>query len=247
MVERDIVRPRLTLQGLRPSPTRTVLPPRFRLLMVLHWLRTNTRLKELGSLYGVSSGTVSREIKHILPKLYVRLHSLNLIHWPEQWTIHPFESVVAAIDCTTHYRCRVHPRQADYYRADKHAFFLTAQVVVGLSGIIYSVHLGLGHNNDKGMLKLTGLKDFLLRHNVKFLADRGYSHPNLVTPDERRSKEWNNTQKGLRSVVETVQGLAQNWGVARERFVMSPELQEVALMIVYYFLQMRLQEYPLRP
>jgi hypothetical protein len=63
--------------------------------------------------------------------------------------------------CTSHYRNRVHPRQGDYYRGDKHAHFLNAQVVVDLDGTILHVALGLGHNNDKGMFILTGMKEYV--------------------------------------------------------------------------------------
>lgn len=57
---------------------------------------------------------------------------------------------VFIIDCTPHYRDRVHPGQHLFYRGDKHAHFLTSQVVCSLKGLVYNVVLAKGHNNDQG-------------------------------------------------------------------------------------------------
>ena len=139
---------------------------------------------------------VSREISHIIPFIY---ESLDAIRWPPQFYAHPFEQTQAAIDCTSHFRNRVHPRQADYYRYDKHGFFFSAQILCGLGGELFDVQIGLGHNNDRGMLKLTGLKQKFIEEGSKILGDRGYSWP-IITPDETKSISWNNQQKALRSV-----------------------------------------------
>lgn len=234
-------------KGTNSKLVMTVLSPRARLLMVLHWLRTNMHAKELGNIYKIHKSTVTREIKHIIPKLYLALQPLKLIRFPEKWAPSAFESVVGAIDCGSHYRNRVHPRQADYYRGDKHAHFLTAQVITALDGTILSVVLGLGHNNDSGMFVLSGTKEFLSNHGIKLVADRGYSHVCLVTPDDLfHDKKWNNVQKSLRSVVEVVIGLAKNWGTAAQRFRMNPEIHELVLIIVYTLVQLNLLSYPLR-
>ena len=106
----------------------------------------------------------------------------------------------------------------------KGRFFLSAQVVCSYSGEIISIILGLGHNNDQGMFNITGMKQILLNENRKLLANRGYSHHLLVTPNDRNSTEWNNMQKGMRSVVEVAIGMTENFRVAGERFHQSPEL-----------------------
>ena len=98
---------------------------------------------------------------------------MNEIHFPTEWIPHSFEEVSGAIDCSAHYRNRIHPGQALLYRGDKHAHFLSAQVVTSLQGVIYSVHIGLGHNNDKGMLLLSNMKEYLGDNNLKWLADNG--------------------------------------------------------------------------
>ena len=114
-----------TNRALRTCPT--LLEPRTRLIMVLNWLREGGKYRHLIRAYGLpNQAFVSREIHHILPILCA---CLNEIAWPTSLLPHPFEGVVGAIDCTAHFRNRVHPRQADYYRGDKHAFFLLAQVV----------------------------------------------------------------------------------------------------------------------
>ena len=126
----------------------TALSLCFRLLLVLHFLRKHLQYGTLSILYKISKPTVSREITHMLPKVCL---VLDFIHLPRQITPHPhFEGVTAAIDCTSHFRNRVHPKQADWYRWDKHAFFISAQVVVSLTGHILSVILVKGHNNDQG-------------------------------------------------------------------------------------------------
>lgn len=228
-VKEKISQRRLGGPTMRVTPT--TLTPRFRLLLVLHWLRHYLRYSTLGELYGISQSQVSREIHHILPKIYVTLRE---IEWPSRWMQHPFEGVVGAIDCTAHFRWRVHPKQADYYRGDKHAFFLSAQVVCLLNGEIVNVVLGLGHNNDAGMFKLTGLKEMVISQDLKLLADRGYPSIYTVRPDDAKGQAWNNQQASLRSVVEGAIGLVKFWDCAALTFKQSPELHALAIMICYH-------------
>jgi hypothetical protein len=112
--------------------------------------------------------------------------------WPAAgpFTISTLEGVSGAIDCTAHYRRRVHSGQADY-RGDKRRHFMTAQVTTGLNQEIFTVALGKGHNNDQVMLELTGMKDPL---SMEFRADGEYRFMNLVIPDDKRGVAWNNTQ-----------------------------------------------------
>lgn len=106
----------------RPSPalvrreTPTSLSPRFRLLLVLEWLREYSHYKVLSETYGISVAQVSREISHILPKLYT--NTPHTISWPPVWR--PYQclgsfQITGAIDCTCHFRNRVHPYQSDWY------------------------------------------------------------------------------------------------------------------------------------
>jgi hypothetical protein len=134
--------------------TSCTLVPRVCLLLVLQWLREYPKYKLLARTYHISSSQVSREIHHILPILYSHLDEVK---FPQQWSSNVWEGVSAIIDCTSHFRNRVHPRQGDYYRADKHRHFLTAENVVDLQGCIIFTVIGQGHNNDMGMFQLTSL------------------------------------------------------------------------------------------
>lgn len=108
--------------------TKTLLHPHQRLLLVLHYLRYYPHTSNLALLFATSASTVTREINFILPKLYISLRKLAPIFTPANLQPHRFEQAMGVIDCTSHFRLRVHPRQADWYRRDKHGFFITAQV-----------------------------------------------------------------------------------------------------------------------
>jgi len=223
----------------------TSLRPRCRLLLFLQYLRERPGYRLLGERWSISRTQVSRELRHLLPILYCHLTSRNIIIFPPLMTPSTFHQVVGAIDCSSHFRNRVHPRQADYYRGDKHAFFITAQVVCSLQGVLYSVCLGLGHNNDQGMLHITGMTEKLSQLGIYLLADGGYSHPRLICPDSFQTKDWNNTQKKLRSIVERVFGLVKRWEFANLTVFQSPEFQQYSLMTIYNLVQIRLLQHPL--
>ena len=74
----------------------------------------------------------------------------------------------------------------------------------------------------------------------------GYSHCQLVTPSYYKNKNWNNTQKSTRAVVETVIGLVKHWEVAHVVFRGAPETQALALMIVYQLTALKLLSHPIR-
>ena len=149
--------------------------------------------------------------------------------------------ITGAIDCTSHFRTQVHPKQANYYCYDKHGFFITIQVLTDLSGRMRSVCFGLGHNNDQGMLSIMQMKEFLEWHDIKVLGDGGYQYYLIVSPDNQ-STQWNNMQKALK----TAQGMTGHWSFASTKVHINPELQTFCLMIIYYFVAMILEEYPLR-
>jgi len=129
---------------------------------------------------------------------------------------------LAAIDCTSHFRERTHPKQAEFYRGDKHAFFWNAQVVISLSGNILNVQLLMGHNNDQGSFNKTAMGEMLERLALFWLADSGYHH-RLIRPTDEKGAIWNNKQKGLRSIVEVTIGIWPKTGfLQRKRFVFHP-------------------------
>jgi len=224
------------------------LKPKLRLLMVLSWLREGCSLKILSRNFWISKAACSKDIRYILPRLLAVLRTdQQKIHLPKDWDKHLFEGVGGAIDCTSHFRNRVHPKQADYYRGDKHAHFLTAQVLCSVYGdAIYAVDLGVGRNNDRAMYVLTGVKDVIKKHGAKLLADGGYSDKEtLVTPVASKGQDWNSQQKSLRSIVETIIGLVHTWRITTHKFTSTPELQEVVLLCVYELANRHLQKWPL--
>ncbi len=83
-----------------------------------------------------------------------------------------------------------------------------AQLFVALAGQMLSVHLGMGHNNDQGLLNLTGFAQWLYTTGYRVLTDRGYSHGNAVVhvPEagtrDAETLAWNRgnrQQKSLKS------------------------------------------------
>lgn len=111
LTENSLVKPR----NYRSSRiTKTSLSPRFRLLLALQFLRHYPKYSELAEFFHISASQVSREIHHILPK--IRAHFTN-IEWPPVWR--PISClggwpVSGAIDCSSHFRNRVHPHQGDW-------------------------------------------------------------------------------------------------------------------------------------
>lgn len=223
--------------------TAAQLAPCACIALALCWLREGGSYRRISTMFHVSRSFVSRELDHIIPKLYC---ALDEICWPSWWQSARFEGVSAAIDCTPHYRKRVHPRQGDWYRGDKHAHFMSAQVVCSLSGRLLNVQLLQGHNNDQGAFALTRAKEYVEEHELYWLADSGYTHHRLLTPKDEKGRAWNNKQKQLRSVVEVVIGLVKTFRSTAELFSLSPEKQELVVMCCYQLTNINLTMYPLR-
>ena len=103
----------------------------------------------------ISESTISREIRFLSGILYQVLPLFNTVFDCEIRNLPCY----AVVDCTSHIRNRVHPGQAFYYRCDKHSHFITVQVVYSENEHLYQVKLAFGHNNDSGMLIITGVKE----------------------------------------------------------------------------------------
>jgi hypothetical protein len=226
------------------------LTSRERLYLGLHWLKNYPPLREYQKILDISPAVASQEINFVISKLYYVLRKRpTRIQLPEDWDAKAYDfdgtTVHGAIDCTSHFRRRVHPGQALYYRGDKKGFFLTAQVLCSVEGDrIYSVHLGLGHNNDRGMFKRT-MQNIVEANDLRFLADLGYGHAYLVRPEKNLPEPWRKEQSALRSVVEVVCGLAQQYAVCSNKFRGNPEFQQIACMCVWELVNWNLQLFPL--
>lgn len=103
---------------------------------------------------------------------------------------------------------------------------------------LLNIQFGLGHNNDQGLMKLTGINDLLDQLEIRFLGDSGYHHHRIICPDGV-PLELEQIQKDERSVVEVVIGLAKGFEVAAGTFRQSPELQQYSLGCVYELTQPR--------
>lgn len=124
--------------------------------MMLYRMRHYPKNTQMAWIYTVSTRFVSETLHHVLPILYC---NLDFISWPTKWVPHSFESVSGAVDCLAHYWFKVHPKQGiyatllysyvgDWYRGDKHAHLMTAEVVCDLQRNIVFVALSMRHNND---------------------------------------------------------------------------------------------------
>lgn len=146
-VQHLIMQPRVGTHSTRV--TKTSLSPRFRLLLVLEFLRHYPRYFVLAKLYNISVSQVGREIYHIIPKLCANIHYIS---WPLVWRPHTCLGdwrISAAIDCTSHFRNRVHPRQADWYGTLHMQNILGCWFFISLFPLYSHVHLlsGTGGTN----------------------------------------------------------------------------------------------------
>ncbi len=68
----------------------------------------------------------------------------------------------------------------------------------------------------------------------------------LVTPDPEMMVTWNNTQKGMQSVIEVSIGMVKLFHLAAEKVRLNPELHELCLLICYQLTNVIFKEFPLR-
>lgn len=218
------------------------LAPLARLTCVISALRNGRKLTM--SEYQVDKAYITREFKHMIPIIGERCTFIDL---PKIWVKHPFERVAGAVDCTTHFRCRVHPNQHLYYRGDKHGHFISAQVVCDLEGKLACVHFFSGRLNDQACFSESGLQSLLEKLNVNLLADLGYHDFHLVTPLSHMPADWRAIQAGMRSVVENINGVVEKWNYASERVRgHHPQFQAYCLLVIYNLVALVLEEFPLR-
>jgi hypothetical protein len=219
LIRVDLERPR---SGQRK--VRVTLSSANRLMMVLQWLREYPKFKVLAQMYSVSRFFVKREIRHLIPILFVKL---NWIGWPGDHELNAV-GAHAAIDCSAHKRLRVHPKSADYYRGDKRINMVVSQFVVGFNGAIYELAVGKGHNNDLAMFNLTGMKLHTELNQITLLADRGYMHHRIITP---ASVDWSKCSSSHRVIVENVIGQVKRFAAASATFRQSPEIQSLVIIV----------------
>jgi hypothetical protein len=210
--------------------------------LCLYWLKEYPSYSTIGKIFRISKPTASRIIHNLLPLLASKASD---IIWPNSPNIHSFEGVSGAIDCTSHFRNRIHPGSTLLYRSDKRGHFLTCQAVCSLSGEIWRVDISFGHNNDQGVFNLSGLREELEKTNIKLLADGGYSHINLITPINGRD-DYNAELSGKRSVVETVFARVKFFKAATYQFHHNIILQLYSLLLAYKLTNLKIKASPIR-
>jgi len=115
-----------------------------------------------------------------------------------------------------------------------------------------SVVIGRGHNNDKGIFKIGGLRDLIETDNVVGLADRGYEHSHLIRPDDTTLAKrmglpedtFSSLQAKYRSPVEIMNTIAKFFSFAAKKVSQSPEFQAYGLMVVYYLSSLMMESNP---
>ena len=131
----------------------SALEPREKLMMVLYFLRHwlvqshyfENSLFPSAPMWGllVNSLTSHPALSLVMCTGSFRCCVIFLRTWAQfqDWdSVTPgFAGAQFIMDCTSHYRRQVHPGQHLYYRGDKHAHFLTAQVCVSMDGLPYDV------------------------------------------------------------------------------------------------------------
>lgn len=176
-----------------------------RLKIALYWLKNGCTFKELELPFGVTVSFISRDLRTVLTALFVTLDEIEM---PGDTSfLFRVLGTLGSIDCTHHIRQRENPGENLLWRFDLQCHSLTVQLVVTHEGIPLRVDVGLGHNNDAGMLNLSGLSRWLVNNNEYLLGDKGYTHPNIVAPRENDSTEnilYNNRHYGIRSAVEII-------------------------------------------
>jgi len=239
--------PRVTADGSKRRYIARTWTPMSRLYLVLRWLRHLESYRRIAHDMGGTAATVSRELWDTIPKLYVLLR--NDIRLPTAQHVAGlpvFLTATGAIDCTSHLRNRVHPWSTEHYRGDKHAHFITAQLTCALSGSMWDVALGPGHNNDQAMLHITGIERTIIDQlATRLLADKGYTSDAVVRPDDVAGL-LRVQHAGYRSVVEQAFALVHLYAAATFKFRASPELQEMVLIIIYALVASKIELVPLR-
>jgi len=79
----------------------------------------------------------------------------------------------------------------------------------------------------------------MYKHKIIGLADRGYSHPYLLSPARKPAssllteEERGKIHSDHRSPVENINALVKNWRFADARVKSGPEMQALGLFVIY--------------
>jgi hypothetical protein len=261
----QISAPRFSFSSRATRKCATVLTSSIRLLASLTFLRHHPSRNILQRIFQVHWKTLWEDRKHVLPIVANFLLQQSAIRWISDSEHFPsWNQAKMVLDATAHFRNRVHPGHAHYYRGDKHNTFVLGQITCDFAGSrLFSLDLLRGHNNDQGfslfflyffLIDLffllgtfnTTIRDKIERNLTRILGDGGYSH-SLVVTQSFVHPSLVKTLQFLRGVVEIIFGLVHVWKGATDRFREMPGDQIICLLIVYEIIARRLQECPIRP
>lgn len=94
-IKSSIKLPRNYTPELVKRVTPTSLCPRFRLLLVLDYMRNGYKYAPFSARYfNISRSQVAKEVKHIAPKIYAYQSTRQIMRPPATWVLHRFEGVV---------------------------------------------------------------------------------------------------------------------------------------------------------
>jgi hypothetical protein len=204
--------------------------------LLLQYLRFGLTPSQLAKRHMMAESTVRRTLEWILTVVRASLDAIAMPDIGEPCQFGAFNTI-GSIDCTCFVRDRVHPGQDQYYRGDKRCHFLTGQVVVNHLGYILRVTIAKGHNNDKGLYRISQVAEVLAGRGWKLLADLGYQDRNLVTPIPREQigghidVEFNAQQAKERVIVENVNSLLKNWNFLEKKCKINPYSQAMAIIV----------------
>jgi hypothetical protein len=113
--------------------------------------------------------------------------------------------------------------------------------IVNVLGHPIDVTIALGHNNDKGVYKTSGRKKDFEELNLVGLSDRGYSHHQLIRPDDLEmatklklsAETFSSIQAKHRAPGEIIHSFVKFFAYASERVTDTPEFQAYALITIY--------------
>ena len=113
----------------------------------------------MSCLIGVSSSTISREIRFLLPRVVT---ALDYIKFPENYQ---FEELGCngAVDGTVHRRNRP-PHQQHYYSGCYGFHCLHILATSGLNGEIFDIVISPGSQTDQQVFRLSTTRDIYIRN-----------------------------------------------------------------------------------
>jgi len=187
-----------------------------RLLMLLQWLVHYPTYEELAIQLGIAAATVGKELYH---SMSVTINALaGEIQWPspaersQLALLWPHTSgAFAAIDTTSHRRCKPTANQTAYYNGHHRMHELKSQMIILPNG--YVCHAAIGYQvavADTTIYRSSGISAFLGQNDM-ILGDKGFQgfggrliaikavqsehhsrprHGNVARPRSNRASVW---------------------------------------------------------